>query len=221
MTAHSLWVFAHILLLVYWLGADLGVFLLARAAKRTDLSFAERVFALKMAVTIDITPRMCFALMVPVALHVTDSGGFAAVPGWLLGVAWLIAIAWISLLVAIGKAEGTARAESLNRIHLGFQGLMLIGIGYAGITSLLGHGPLPGGWLAAKVIAFALIFSLSIGIDFAFRPIGPAFARLAAEGSRPDIEQTISAAVDGAIRYVLGLYALLLLIAFLGVTKPF
>jgi len=68
-------------------------------------------------------------------------------------------------------------------------------------------------------VLFALIFAMGIGIDFAFRPIGPAFARLATEGSKPDIENTIGLAVDGAIRYVLGLYALLIAIAFLGVTK--
>jgi hypothetical protein len=221
MTAHSLWVFVHILLLVYWLGADLGVLLLARAAKRPELSFAARVFALKMAVTIDVTPRICFALMVPVSLHVADSGGFALIPGWALAAAWLLAAAWILLLVALGRSEGKPLAVTLNRVHMAFQWLMLAAIGWIGVSSWLGQGPLPGGWLAAKVIAFAAIFALSIGIDFAFRPIGPAFARLATEGSRPDIEAAIAGAVDGAIRYVLALYALLVLIAFLGVTKPF
>jgi hypothetical protein len=43
--------------------------------------------------------------------------------------------------------------------------------------------------------------------------------RLATEGSQPDIEHSISTAVDGAIRYVLGLYALLVVIAFIGITK--
>jgi hypothetical protein len=43
--------------------------------------------------------------------------------------------------------------------------------------------------------------------------------RLAVEGSKPDIEADITRAVDGAIRYVLGLYALLIAIAFLGITK--
>lgn len=57
---HPLWVFVHVMLLVYWLGADLGVFLLAKAAKRTELSFAERAFALRMAVSIDLVPRLCF-----------------------------------------------------------------------------------------------------------------------------------------------------------------
>jgi hypothetical protein len=221
MTQHSLWVFIHILLLVYWLGADLGVFLLARAARRAELSFAERAFALRMAVAIDVTPRICFALMVPVSLHVTDSGGFAAIPSLVLGAAWLVSVAWIGLLVALGRNEGKPLAETLNRVHLAFQAAMLLGIAYVGVTSLAGQGPLPSGWLGAKVFAFALIFALSIGIDFAFRPIGPAFMRLATEGSKPDIEDSIATAVDGAIRYVLGLYALLLLIAFLGVTKPF
>ena len=89
------------------------------------------------------------------------------------------------------------------------------------MQALLGNGPLPGGWFGAKILLFALIFAMGIGIDFAFRPIVPAFLRLATEGSQPDIEAAIGAAVDGAIRYVLGLYALLIVIAFLGVTKYF
>ncbi|MEZ5475275.1 MAG: hypothetical protein R3E72_09775 [Steroidobacteraceae bacterium] len=62
---------------------------------------------------------------------------------------------------------------------------------------------------------------MSIGIDYAFRPVVPAFMRLATEGSKPDIEAAISGSINGAILFVLGLYALLLIIAFLGVTKPF
>jgi hypothetical protein len=220
MSEHSLWVFVHILLLVYWLGADLGVLLLARAAKRTDLSFAERAFSLKMAVTIDLTPRLCFALMLPVGLHVTASGGFAAVPGWLLIAAWALALGWTALLFAIGRNEGKPVAESLGRANLALQGVLLLAIGAVALSSLLGSGPLEPGWFSAKLLAFAAIFACSIGIDLAFRPIVPAFLRLATEGSRPDIERTIGAAVDGAIRYVLALYALLIAIAFLGVVKP-
>jgi hypothetical protein len=97
--------------------------------------------------------------------------------------------------------------------------LLLVVIGTLGVTAVLGLGPLPGGWFGLKILLFALIFALGIGIDFAFRPIGPAFVRLATEGSQPDIEREIGRAVDGTVRYVLALYALLILIAFLGVTK--
>jgi hypothetical protein len=218
---HSIWVFLHLMLLVYWLGGDLGVFVLAKAAKRPELSFAERAFALRMAVAIDLLPRLCFTVMFPVGLHVTASGGFAVVPVWAFVVAWGVAAAWIALLLAIGRNEGKPAAERLNRLHLGLQAVLLVVVGWIGIQSLLGQGPLPGGWFAAKIVLFALIFAMGIGIDFAFRPIAPAFMRLASEGSTPDIEAAISRAVDGSIRYVLGLYALLIAIAFLGVTKYF
>jgi hypothetical protein len=218
---HSVWVFLHLMLLVYWLGGDLGVFVLAKAAKRPELSFAERAFALRMAVAIDLVPRLCFTVMFPVGLHVTASGGFAVVPVWAFVVAWGVAAAWIALLLAIGRNEGKPAAERLNRLHLGLQAVLLVVVGWIGIQSLLGQGPLPGGWFAAKIVLFALIFAMGIGIDFAFRPIAPAFMRLASEGSTPDIEAAISRAVDGSIRYVLGLYALLIAIAFLGVTKYF
>ncbi len=221
MTEHIIWVFVHVLLLVYWLGGDLGVFVLARAARRSDLSFAERTFALKMAMVIDLTPRLCFAVMFPVGLHVTSTGGFALIPGWAFVVAWAISAGWIALLFALGRSEGTPRAEMLNKVHLGLQGVLLVVLGSIGVSSLLGNGPLPGGWFAAKIVLFALIFGMGIGIDFAFRPIVPAFMRLATEGSKPDIEAAIGSAVDGAIRYVLGLYALLVAIAFLGLAKPF
>lgn len=216
---HAIWVFVHVMLLVYWLGADLGVFLLAKAAKRAELSFAERAFALHMAVRIDLVPRLCFTVMFPVGLHVTASGGFAVIPTWAFVIAWLVSLAWIALLVALGRNEGKPLAARLNRWHLGLQAVLLVIIGAIGASSWLGHGPLPGGWFAAKIVLFALIFAMGIGIDFAFRPIGPAFVRLASEGSKPDIENTISVAVNGAIRYVLGLYALLIAIAFLGITK--
>ena len=216
---HAIWVFVHVMLLVYWLGADLGVFLLAKAAKRPELSFAERAFALQMAIRIDLVPRLCFTVMFPVGLHVTASGGFAVVPTAAFVLAWAVSFAWIALLVALGRHEGKPLAARLNHWHLGLQALLLVIVGAIGISSWLGHGPLPGGWFAAKIVLFALIFAMGIGIDFAFRPIGPAFARLATEGSKPDIENTIGIAVDGAIRYVLGLYALLIAIAFLGVTK--
>jgi hypothetical protein len=221
MTEHNLWVFIHILLFVYWLGADLGVFLLARVAKVASMSFAERALALKMALVIDTTPRICFALMFPVGLHLCTTGGFVSIARLYLAASWVVAIAWIALLVALGKATGTPRGDQLNRIHLSFQAVALIAIGALGVWSLAGSGPFQGGWLALKVTLFAAIFALGIGIDYAFRPVGPAFVRLAQEGSKPDIEAAIGSSVDGAIRYVFCLYALLVVIAFLGVTKPF
>jgi hypothetical protein len=219
-SGYSVWVYVHVLLFVYWLGADLGVFLLARAAKRRDLSFAERAFALRMALAIDVTPRLCFALMFPVGLQLVAGAGVADVPGWLLAGVWLLALGWIALLFVAGRNADRPLGITLGRLNLAFQAIAGLAIGAVGLASALGRGPFPPGWLAWKVLLFALVFASSIGIDLAFRPVAPAFARLASDGSSPAVEAQVTRGIDGAIRYVLALYVLIACIAFLGVAKP-
>ena len=218
--SYDLWKFAHILLFVYWLGADLGVFLLARAAKRTDLNFDQRALLLKMAMLIDLTPRIAFVLMFPVGLHLSMALGLVSVGPLLLTAVWLLAGGWLALLFAIGRHEGTATGAALAQWNLRLQALLGALIIAVAISSLLGYGPFRTGWLGLKVLLFGLIFVCSIMIDVRFRPLMPAFARLAVEGSKPDIERAVSGAIDGAIRWVLALYALVVIIAFLGTVKP-
>jgi hypothetical protein len=121
----------------------------------------------------------------------------------------------------MGRREGTPQGVTLGRVNLALQAVLCLLIGALGVMALAGHGPLPGGWYGAKVFLFACVFALGIGIDVAFRPVGPAFMRLAAEGSRPDTEAAVSRGIDGAVRVVIALYLLLALIAFIGVAKPF
>lgn len=209
------------MLFVYWLGADLGVLLLARESKRRELTVAERGFALRMALVIDLLPRMAFALMLPVGLALTASGGFETVPAWAHAAAWTVAIGWIAVLLAMARSNGTPLAASLNRVHLGIQGALLLVLGAVAILSLSTGTPFANAWLAAKLLLYAAIFALGLGIDAAFRPVGPAFQRIATQGSQDADEAVFARGVDVAIRYVLALYAALTVIALLGVTKPF
>ena len=220
MTTHRIWLLLHILLFVYWLGTDLGVLLLVRAAKRRSLSFAERAFALNMASAIGLVPRVCFALSFPVGLQVVHSG-FKAVPAWLLVPAWILGLAWAALSVAAARREGKPPSPRLDRAHLVLQAVQFVLLGTVAVSSLLGAGPLPGGWVALKVLLLSAIFVLGFGVEHAFRPVIAAFARLVREGSRPEIEAPISAVIDAASRYVVTTYALLIAMALLGVMQPF
>lgn len=220
MIEHGVWKFVHILLLVYWLGADLGVFILARAVRSASLSFDQRALLLKYAMVIDFLPRVCFALMLPVSLHLTDSAGYAEVPGALLAAGWAAAAGWLWLLVAMGKSEGTPRQAALGRVNLAGQAALGLVVIAAGLALLVGFGtPVPA-WLALKVLLFGLVFPCAIMIDVEFRPIGPAFARLAAEGSSPEVEAVITRTVDRAVLWVLAIYALVIVISFLGAVQP-
>ncbi len=144
MTEHGLWVYVHILLFVYWLGGDLGVFILARAARRAELSFAERAYSLRMALVIDVTPRVCFALMFPVGLQICRTGGFVAVdPIWLL-VAWAISLLWVAAILAAGKNHDKPLGATINQWLLVFQCAQCrIGAGQAGKEGV--SGVLPAG----------------------------------------------------------------------------
>jgi hypothetical protein len=174
-----------------------------------------------MALVIDFLPRIAFALMLPVGLAVTSSGGYEVVPVWVHTLAWLFAIAWIVLITQLSRASGTPRGELLNRWHLRVQGVMLIVLGAVSLASLATGAPFANAWLATKLLLYALIFALGIGIDYAFRPVAPAFMRLASSGPSAADEAALAAGIDNAIRFVLALYALLILTALLGVTKPF
>jgi uncharacterized membrane protein len=214
------WKFIHILLFVYWLGADLGVFLLARAAERSDLTFDQRVIALRMALKIDIVPRLSFALMFPVGLELCAAKGlvdptFAARP-----LSWAVSAVWVAIVIGMVRAEEPARARVLKHANLVLHWALFLVVGVIGVTSVLGHGPFPPGWLGWKILLFALIFFCGIMIDRRFEPVAPAFARLAAEGSKPDIEQAITSAIDRSVAWVLALYALVVVIAFLGTARP-
>ena len=217
----DVWKFIHILLFVYWLGADLGVFLLAKAAQRSDLTFDQRVIALRMALKIDILPRLSFALMFPVGLELSAALGVVE-PGLATrAISWSVSALWVVIVIGLVRAREPARARSLKHANVVLHWVLFLVVVAIGLTSVLGHGPFPAGWLGWKILLFALIFFCGIMIDREFDPVAPAFARLATEGSKPDIEQVIKGAIDRSILWVLALYALVVVIAFLGTARPF
>ncbi len=75
-------------------------------------------------------------------------------------------------------------------------------------------------WLAWKVLLFGLIFVAAILIDRAFKPVGPQLGRLIAEGSSDATEIPLWRTMDRTRIFVLMVYALLFVTAWLGVVKP-
>jgi hypothetical protein len=219
MTAYRTWLFLHILLFVCWLGMDLAVLMLVRAARRPALSFAVRAFALNMATAIGLVPRLCLALTLPVALQVVHSG-FRPQPAWLLVLAWLLGVAWTGLVIAAARGEDRPPSMRLGRALMGVQAATFVLLVAAGVSSLVIDRPLPWGWPALKALLLAVILIVGVGVDYAFRPVIPAFARLVKEGTKPDIEAPIASGIDAATRYVVTVYALLILSALLGVFQP-
>jgi hypothetical protein len=220
MDGHQLWVFAHIMLLVYWLGADVGVLVLARMSLNAGLSVETRATLLKGAMLIDVLPRLCFPLMLPVGLMLIASLGLIGLPAWLIPAAWVYALAWCGLTLASAGWEGKPAAQVWRMANLSKQGLFgAVFIGLA-LWSLAGDGPGMPDWLAIKLLIFGLIYPAAIMIDVAFGPGVAAYAAIASEGSTPDREAAYRRAIDHTCVWVVIVYALVALVAFYGTVKP-
>ncbi|MGI9229236.1 MAG: hypothetical protein ACR2P9_05185 [Gammaproteobacteria bacterium] len=212
--------FLHILLLVFWLGTDLGVLLLSKKFRDSTLSVETRITLLQMAMIIDVLPRICFIIMLPVGVHLANAIGVLDVGALELAGLWLLALVLLAVNMAAAKNMGNdlgVRLQRLNWLLLGLTGLVLI---VAGLLPMFGGSPVIAPWLAAKLTIYGLIYWLAIGIDWAFMPIGKCVAELLEKGSSPALEQNIAVASDKSVVYVYAVYLAVAAAAFIGVAKP-
>ena len=220
MDSLALWKYVHILILVFWLGTDVGVLLLAKRARDAKLDLGQRGLLMQMAGLIDLSPRIAFALMFPAGLQLAAASGLSTITTPVIVLAWLVALAWLWVIAQIVRNEGKPIAATLQRLQLFWLILLCAGTVALGVWSMLQGSPFAPIWLGLKVLLFGVICAVAIGLDWAFKPVGPAFVQLATEGSSPEVEAAISGGIDNAVRYVYLLYMCLLVMAFLGVAKP-
>jgi hypothetical protein len=221
MEPYLVWGYIHILLFVFWLGADVGVFLSVVMAKNPDKSFETRAALMKLGTTVDLFPRTCFALIIPVGLHMTRDLGLFAVPGWMLVCAWLLAAIWICAFVTGFRNEGKPIAIALAKGQLIFEGIMGAVIITIAVLSIMNGAPLADSWFAVKILFFGLAFWAALGIDFAFTPAFKPFMEIGTQGSTPEREALFTKHVNHTLVWVLTLYVLIAIIAFLGKVQPF
>lgn len=220
--AYPALVYAHLLLFVLWLGADVGVFLLGQHfRKREKWSLDQRIALLTLLVEVDMVPRSAWALMVPLSLSVVAAGGWWDVPGWLMVGAWAIGLFWLWLVWDSHAHDQTPRAARNRRIEGGLRWAIGGFYLWLGVQSLLLGAPLEPDWLAAKALLFGLIFVAAIMIDVTFKPVGAQLAAVLTEGSSDATEIPLRRTMDRTRVWVWAVYLLLLVTAFLGNVKPF
>jgi hypothetical protein len=214
-------VYIHLILFVFWLGADLGVFLLGQHFRQRSYPLPERLTLLKMLVITDMGPRTAWCLMVPVSLSLLRAGGYWALPLPALLAAWAIGLGWLWLVWDAHLHDQTPRAQRNRRIEFWLK-LALTGFYlWLGTASLLSGTPLEPHWLAWKALLFGLIFVAAIMIDVAFKPVGPLLMALVQQGSSDTTEVPLRRAMDRTRLWVFAVYALLFVTAYLGNAKPF
>ncbi len=218
MESYLLWGYFHIILFVFWLGGDIGVFLSAIYAKRSDLSFETRSTVMQLGLVIDFLPRLCFALIFPVGLHLTNELGLIKIDLTYFFLSWFISFIWIFIIILIGKNEGKPIAEKLSKIQFWMEGLLGTFLVIASIISY--NNGLLEKWFSLKIFLFGLVFYAAMAIDICFRPFIRPFMEIGSDGSTPEREAAVSLAINKTLVAVFTLYVLIALIAFLGKVKP-
>lgn len=215
-------VYVHLLLFVFWLGADVGVYVLGQHFRERGVyTLDQRLALLKLLVELDMVPRTAWALMVPVTLSVVTVAGYWVLPAWALLLAWAVSALWIWLVWDAHAHDRTPRAARNRRIESWLRYALAAFYLGLGLLSLLRGEPLAPRWLATKALMFGVIFTAAIMIDVRFRPVGPQLVKLVNEGSRDTTEIPLLRTMNRTRVWVWTVYVMLLATAYLGATKPF
>ncbi len=220
-TLYTALIFFHILLFVFWLGADLGVAVCGAQFRKRSYSIEERLMTLKLLVMIDLGPRIAWCLMVASTISLLAVGGYWAVPLWGVALAWVISLSWMALVLRIHKLGQDPAAKPLKKIELGLKYLLAAFYFVLGGLSLATDAPLVENWLATKAVLFGFIFLAAILIDIMFRPVGPLLMALIEKGSADATEEPLLKTMNKSRFWVRMTYLLLVIVAFIGTTKAF
>jgi hypothetical protein len=216
----------HILLLTYWLGADLGVFYSSRYVMRTDISTESRNVALKIMGWLDLWPRLCLVLFLPsgVTLMALDDYGRDTFMGWPLVGIWVAGAIWFALVLGNHYLHDHPKHALIAKLDLLARSSVVVGLlGSAAYTVLVDE---PFGvttnpkWLGFKVGLYAIAIGCGIAIRFKLRPFTPAWIGLMTKGSSGEVEAGIRASIVGSQPYVAAIWVCVVGAALLGLAKP-
>jgi uncharacterized membrane protein len=217
--AHGLVKYLHILLFVYWLGGDAGVFYSSKFVTNTSLSREARLTAFKIFINLDMLPRYCLALMLTVGGILAEFVGYQH-PLWQTIAIVALGPIWVWVVHTIHAREGTEFSKKLAVLDKQFRIFMIFAI----IASVAYHwttGPLqPYPWIAAKLLIFAGLIFCGFMIRVNIPPFIEGFKVMASSGATPESDQKMIDGMAACRPYVLLIWAGVAISALLGVLKP-
>jgi hypothetical protein len=227
LNGYSLALLLHILLFVYWLGGDLGVFYSSRYILKSDLSPQTRAVAAKIMHGIDLAPRICLVLFLPSGVTLMKTGPLGDqffAPWWLLGLMWVGFGIWLAVAIADFRGGDTPAGRRYQVADIWVRyvlvAVLLVVSAYTIIVAEPFGVDTNPKWLGAKVLAYGLCILMGVLIRRELKPFGPAFGQLMTTGSTPEVERAIVGSIKRCEPYVFAIWGLVLAAAVLGVIKP-
>ena len=219
--SHNILMFFHIILMGYWLGGDLGVYLAANQVSNPKLPLAERLNFLKLALKLDMAPRSALILMIPVGFHMAHNLGMVDLSSPILAVIWAASFIWLGLSWAVFLYEGHAMGGLIKQTDLFIRYIMLVFMVGYGLYALFINADDIAPWLALKFLFFGGIILLGLLLRIQVGAWAKGFQMLREQGPSPEAEDIILSSRKVASRQALTLWGFILICGFLGTTKIF
>lgn len=222
MSPYSSALFAHVIVVVYLLGADLGRAVVAGLGVSAE-SAGGRLLAARATLGLGSVTNAALVLLLPAGISVAAALGVYRVSstGWLTAT-WLVAAGWLALSIAADRAAGRpggggglAVADAAARIVIGGGHIYDGAIAFAGTSATVDSW-----WLAAKITLFGLLIIATIPARRAGFAIRREAALLAAVPADTGASARLAAALARLRLPLLSGWVLILLAAWLGTAKP-
>lgn len=212
----------HVLLLVSWLGVDVGVFYGSFVVIRPGLRPETRREIRRMMRLLDLGPRLSLVLSIPVGASLAYSLGTGlrlvppavAVAG--LALVWVGTLAWVLAIVREYRAQSGAGGAGFRNWYVPLDWTVRVAVAafalLSGAASLVGAGIWTNRAVAIKVMLFGVIVVAGLSIRLFVRGYAPLLVALTTEGETPDRIAAIRRAMRPVRAAVLTVWACLLAI---------
>lgn len=214
--ADALLLLLHVLILVYWLGGDLGAFVASFLIANPANDRAARLGAARLLGDVDMAPRTALILAFPTGFALAAARGWVAVDLVWIAVSCVASLIWLFVAWRIHLYHA-APGSSLRQIDLGLRWVVAAGLGAGGVAGLAGVM----GWplfVNLKLLILAGCVLTGLFVRRLTADLGPALGALAA--GQADADTRIARSLAATRPAVLFIWLLLLAAALLGLWKP-
>lgn len=220
MSTVGLLIYIHILLMVFWIGTDIGVFIAGLRFMDPKRSIIERSALLNLGMVIDRYPRVCYISIFPVGLQLARSLGIMpSLSARVVELGWILGAVWLAIAILGMAQHGRPSARIWHGIERMFRitAILVFSAVAVGIWQSRIAAP---GWLAGKFMGYAGISIVALLLEKAFTPVAATFGEIAREGSTVERETVLRGQMIRTYIWVLAIYAGVLVCGFLGTVKP-
>jgi hypothetical protein len=214
----ALFGFLHILVLVYWLGGDLGAFYASSFVTDPKRSEKERMLAVTIVNSVDLAPRFSMIAAFPTGLALGAVKGWLLIPIWSVGLAFALAFVWGWVAWQVHVKHGPA-GDPYKRIDTIWRWIFIALLIAGGVAIVLRVVP-AASFLGLKMLLLALTVLLGLRIRAQLKDFGPALVSMMQNGASPESDAALERTLGAARPTVLAIWVCLITAGFLGVWTP-